>query len=265
MPRVRRQQAIMAATVALCMGTLACAARSTRPEQAYRPRACASDAGCPWEHSCVDNVCVRTVDTQPPPPIEVTAAAGCRTDEDCAAPNRCILGGCRPIGAGGGACEVDEDCRGAAPCVNGTCTEAGSGQQTSGAIGADLAAALTGDDGIGAGLVAPDSGGEPQPWLGMVAEAREVSGSLAEGIVRSVLQDRRPDTLRCREEGLRAGVPAERMDVLFWIGSDGTVTSAQVARGAADDAVARCLLDVVRGLVFPVTDGPTRVLYAIEP
>ena len=57
------------------------------------------------------------------------SAAGslCKTDNDCNAPNFCILGSCRPLSDAGGACGLNQDCFAGMVCTNGKCAVSGLG------------------------------------------------------------------------------------------------------------------------------------------
>ena len=57
------------------------------------------------------------------PTAGVVASVPCGSDTNCAAPNYCIVGYCRPLSYAGGVCAVNQDCQAGLVCSNGSCVQ----------------------------------------------------------------------------------------------------------------------------------------------
>lgn len=85
----------------------------------------------------------------------------------------------------------------------------------------------------------------------------EVRGSLPREVIRRVVQRHQGEVRACYEQGLARRPALEgRVTVSFVISANGSVQSAAIGSSTLDDeAVAGCIVQAVRGWVFPAPDG----------
>jgi len=99
-----------------CTGGYYCIMGTCRP-MSNDGEPCGVDMDCN-SSNCIGGICQAYGTTAPPVP------SGCKADEECPLPFKCIMGKCQELGGPDAACEVDADCK-AGVCKKGTCIGGG--------------------------------------------------------------------------------------------------------------------------------------------
>jgi len=89
------------------------------------------------------------------------------------------------------------------------------------------------------------------------------SGSLSSADIRAVIDAKKADVKKCYEAALtRNSALAGRITVSITIGADGKVTSVRVAATNLNNTeMERCLLEILKGLVFKAPGKEVKVSY----
>jgi TonB family protein len=93
----------------------------------------------------------------------------------------------------------------------------------------------------------------------LLAQEDQGSGYLAREVIQSVIRGERRALRECAMFGTPPAPVSGRVDVTFRIGADGRVQAAEPTRSTLGAEADTCVVEFIRGLVFPAPDPPGEV------